>query len=164
MQCGAENVYEAAPLARSMAGNGSSVENAADGQKMSKRKKNYPDPVLVIDSYGADALRLYHGSAGVPDYDANGGPKHGSFFLVSQAHYLSRGLNCSRDDAPRLVDADGLDQRHREARRPQQRDRDDARRVARVGLVMREERRELPPGGPSDDRVRPQELSVASRR
>ncbi|EOD13546.1 hypothetical protein EMIHUDRAFT_427789 [Emiliania huxleyi CCMP1516] len=32
---------------------------AADGQKMSKRKKNYPDPVLVIDSYGADALRLY---------------------------------------------------------------------------------------------------------
>ena len=33
------------------------------------------------------------------------------------------------DDAPRLVDADGLDQRHGEARRPQQRDRDDARRV-----------------------------------
>lgn len=32
---------------------------AADGQKMSKRKKNYPDPVLVINKYGADALRLY---------------------------------------------------------------------------------------------------------
>ena len=32
---------------------------AADGKKMSKRLKNYPDPNLVIDSYGADALRLY---------------------------------------------------------------------------------------------------------
>ena len=32
---------------------------AADGQKMSKRKKNYPDPTLVINKYGADALRLY---------------------------------------------------------------------------------------------------------
>ncbi len=24
---------------------------------MSKRLKNYPDPVIVIDQYGADALR-----------------------------------------------------------------------------------------------------------
>ncbi|XP_029673346.1 isoleucine--tRNA ligase, cytoplasmic [Formica exsecta] len=32
---------------------------AADGQKMSKRKKNYPDPMAVINKYGADALRLY---------------------------------------------------------------------------------------------------------
>lgn len=32
---------------------------AADGQKMSKSKKNYPDPVQVIDKFGADALRLY---------------------------------------------------------------------------------------------------------
>jgi isoleucyl-tRNA synthetase len=32
---------------------------AEDGQKMSKRKKNYPDPVLVINKYGADALRMY---------------------------------------------------------------------------------------------------------
>ena len=32
---------------------------AADGKKMSKRLKNYPDPVNVIDTYGADALRLY---------------------------------------------------------------------------------------------------------
>lgn len=32
---------------------------AADGQKMSKRKKNYPDPTVVIDKYGADALRMY---------------------------------------------------------------------------------------------------------
>ncbi len=32
---------------------------AADGKKMSKRLKNYPDPARVIDSYGADALRAY---------------------------------------------------------------------------------------------------------
>ncbi|XP_068108961.1 isoleucine--tRNA ligase, cytoplasmic [Hyperolius riggenbachi] len=32
---------------------------ASDGQKMSKSKKNYPDPMEVINSYGADALRLY---------------------------------------------------------------------------------------------------------
>jgi isoleucyl-tRNA synthetase len=32
---------------------------ASDGQKMSKRKKNYPDPMEIMDKYGADALRLY---------------------------------------------------------------------------------------------------------
>ncbi|XP_069002525.1 isoleucine--tRNA ligase, cytoplasmic [Embiotoca jacksoni] len=32
---------------------------ASDGQKMSKRKKNYPDPALIVQKYGADALRLY---------------------------------------------------------------------------------------------------------
>ncbi|MDD5727322.1 MAG: DUF5915 domain-containing protein, partial [Victivallales bacterium] len=32
---------------------------ADDGQKMSKRKKNYPDPQYVIDTYGADAVRLF---------------------------------------------------------------------------------------------------------
>jgi len=32
---------------------------AEDGQKMSKSKKNYPDPLEVIDKYGADSLRFY---------------------------------------------------------------------------------------------------------
>ncbi|KAI9321518.1 isoleucyl-tRNA synthetase [Dichotomocladium elegans] len=32
---------------------------AADGKKMSKRLKNYPEPGIVLDKYGADALRLY---------------------------------------------------------------------------------------------------------
>ncbi|MBM3201153.1 MAG: isoleucine--tRNA ligase [Chlamydiae bacterium] len=32
---------------------------AEDGQKMSKRLKNYPDPTEVFDKYGADAVRLY---------------------------------------------------------------------------------------------------------
>jgi isoleucyl-tRNA synthetase len=32
---------------------------AEDGRKMSKRLKNYPDPSLIFEKYGADALRLY---------------------------------------------------------------------------------------------------------
>lgn len=32
---------------------------AGDGKKMSKRLKNYPDPVEVVDKYGSDALRYY---------------------------------------------------------------------------------------------------------
>ncbi|EME28777.1 isoleucyl-tRNA synthetase isoform 2 [Galdieria sulphuraria] len=32
---------------------------AEDGKKMSKRLKNYPDPIQVTESHGADALRLY---------------------------------------------------------------------------------------------------------
>ncbi|KAG5547967.1 hypothetical protein RHGRI_013605 [Rhododendron griersonianum] len=32
---------------------------AEDGRKMSKRLKNYPSPMEVINDYGADALRLY---------------------------------------------------------------------------------------------------------
>jgi isoleucyl-tRNA synthetase len=32
---------------------------ASDGKKMSKRLHNYPDPMEVINKYGADSLRLY---------------------------------------------------------------------------------------------------------
>ena len=32
---------------------------AEDGTKMSKRLKNYPEPTVVVDKYGADAVRLY---------------------------------------------------------------------------------------------------------
>ena len=32
---------------------------AEDGKKMSKRLKNYPDPVSILSQYGADALRMY---------------------------------------------------------------------------------------------------------
>ncbi|KAG6100540.1 Isoleucine--tRNA ligase, cytoplasmic [Claviceps sp. LM454 group G7] len=32
---------------------------AEDGKKMSKRLKNYPDPSIVMEKYGSDALRLY---------------------------------------------------------------------------------------------------------
>ncbi|MFH4983268.1 hypothetical protein AB6A40_009977 [Gnathostoma spinigerum] len=32
---------------------------ASDGSKMSKRKKNYPNPMDIVNTYGADALRVY---------------------------------------------------------------------------------------------------------
>lgn len=32
---------------------------ASDGAKMSKRLRNYPDPMEVVEKYGADAIRLY---------------------------------------------------------------------------------------------------------
>lgn len=32
---------------------------AADGKKMSKSLRNYPDPTLLVNKYGADAVRLY---------------------------------------------------------------------------------------------------------
>ena len=32
---------------------------AEDGKKMSKRLKNYPDPTVILNNYGADPLRLY---------------------------------------------------------------------------------------------------------
>ncbi|QQS59519.1 GNAT family N-acetyltransferase [Candidatus Peregrinibacteria bacterium] len=32
---------------------------AEDGQKMSKSKKNYPDPQIIFDKFGADAMRFY---------------------------------------------------------------------------------------------------------
>lgn len=32
---------------------------AADGKKMSKRLNNYPDPMLLVNKLGADAIRLY---------------------------------------------------------------------------------------------------------
>ncbi len=38
---------------------------AEDGKKMSKKLKNYPDPTLVIEKYGADALRYYFVSSPV---------------------------------------------------------------------------------------------------
>jgi isoleucyl-tRNA synthetase len=32
---------------------------AEDGSKMSKSKKNYPDPMFIAHQFGADACRLY---------------------------------------------------------------------------------------------------------
>ncbi len=32
---------------------------AEDGKKMSKKLQNYPDPMMVLEKYGADALRVY---------------------------------------------------------------------------------------------------------
>lgn len=37
----------------------SGLINAADGKKISKRLKNYTDPISLIETYGSDALRFY---------------------------------------------------------------------------------------------------------
>lgn len=37
----------------------SGIVLAEDGQKMSKSKKNYPDPNIIFNKYGADAMRFY---------------------------------------------------------------------------------------------------------
>ena len=38
---------------------------AEDGKKMSKRLKNYPDPMTILEKYGADAMRYYLVSSSV---------------------------------------------------------------------------------------------------
>ena len=38
---------------------------AEDGAKMSKSKKNYPDPVLIANTHGADACRMYLCNSGL---------------------------------------------------------------------------------------------------
>ena len=47
-------LYDAAPY-KNVIVNG--LVLAEDGQKMSKSLKNYPNPMLMIDKYGADAVR-----------------------------------------------------------------------------------------------------------
>jgi len=45
------------PAFRNVAVNG--LVMAEDGKKMSKRLKNYPEPMEIIEKYGADAMRYY---------------------------------------------------------------------------------------------------------
>jgi isoleucyl-tRNA synthetase len=49
-------LFEAAPFKNVMT---TGTILAEDGTKMSKSKNNYPDPNLVIEKFGADALRFY---------------------------------------------------------------------------------------------------------
>uniref|UniRef100_A0A8D8XG24 Isoleucine--tRNA ligase, cytoplasmic n=3 Tax=Cacopsylla melanoneura TaxID=428564 RepID=A0A8D8XG24_9HEMI len=49
-------LFKQAPF-RNLIANG--LVLAQDGQKMSKSKRNYPDPMEIINRFGADALRLY---------------------------------------------------------------------------------------------------------
>jgi isoleucyl-tRNA synthetase len=42
---------------------------AEDGQKMSKSKNNFPDPMLLVDKYGVDALRFYLSGSTVMNAD-----------------------------------------------------------------------------------------------
>ena len=48
---------ESCPAFKNVIVNG--IVLAEDGKKMSKRLKNYPEPDLILDKYGADAMRYY---------------------------------------------------------------------------------------------------------
>jgi isoleucyl-tRNA synthetase len=48
---------EESPAFRHVVVNGTVL--AEDGKKMSKSLRNYPDPMLMVDAYGADAVRYY---------------------------------------------------------------------------------------------------------
>ncbi len=50
-------VKQSAPAFRNVIVNG--IVLAEDGKKMSKRLKNYPEPDILIEKYGADAMRYY---------------------------------------------------------------------------------------------------------
>jgi isoleucyl-tRNA synthetase len=50
-------VAEPTPAFRTVVVNG--IVLAEDGRKMSKRLKNYPDPMDMLEKYGADAMRYY---------------------------------------------------------------------------------------------------------
>ncbi|PPD89691.1 hypothetical protein GOBAR_DD13337 [Gossypium barbadense] len=56
---------------------------AEDGKKMSKRLKNYPSPMEVINDYGADALRLYLINSPVVRAETLRFKKDGVFGVVS---------------------------------------------------------------------------------
>ena len=49
-------LYDKAPFKNIKA---TGIALAEDGAKMSKSKKNFPDPKIILDQYGADALRFY---------------------------------------------------------------------------------------------------------
>ncbi|PIR78306.1 MAG: isoleucine--tRNA ligase, partial [Candidatus Magasanikbacteria bacterium CG10_big_fil_rev_8_21_14_0_10_36_16] len=54
---------ESVPAFKNVIVNG--IVLAEDGKKMAKRLKNYPDPMVVLEKYGADALRYYLASSPV---------------------------------------------------------------------------------------------------
>ena len=51
--------YVLSPALRSSPYAANTTPRCRDGKKMSKSLKNYPDPNLVIDTYGADATRMF---------------------------------------------------------------------------------------------------------
>jgi len=58
------------------------IVKAADGAKMSKSKKNYPDPLEIAHEFGADACRLYLTSSPAVRADDLKFQKSGVFDIV----------------------------------------------------------------------------------
>ena len=62
---------------------------AEDGEKMSKSKKNFPDPNMILDKYGADALRLYLISQGIVRGDSLKFKEEGVKMMVQNFHQFA---------------------------------------------------------------------------
>ena len=62
---------------------------AEDGEKMSKSKRNYPDPMEVVNKYGADALRLYLISTQVVKGEALKFRESGVNNVIKQVHQFA---------------------------------------------------------------------------
>lgn len=87
---------------------------AEDGQKMSKSKKNYPDPAILFNKYGVDALRIYLMSSPLmKGEDANFSEKLvqeisskvvGRFFNVVSFYELFRDELIETNEAPIVED------------------------------------------------------------
>ena len=77
---------------------------AKDGQKMSKSKKNYPDPNLLFDKYGADAVRLYL----ISSVAVSGGDLRfkGNIFILSRVGDLPKVVDSPKNI--RFLKFDGL--------------------------------------------------------
>jgi len=74
---------------------------AEDGEKMSKSKRNYPDVNLIIEKYGADALRLYLISQGVVKGDALKFKESGVRNIVQNIHmFIYNALNFIKQMIP----------------------------------------------------------------
>ncbi|MDD4476758.1 MAG: isoleucine--tRNA ligase [Patescibacteria group bacterium] len=61
-------VKESSPAFKNVIVNG--IVLAEDGKKMSKRLKNYPEPDLILEKYGADALRYYFATSPVMEAES----------------------------------------------------------------------------------------------
>ena len=53
---------------------------------MSKSKKNYPDPQIILDKYGADALRLYLISQGIVKGESMKFKEEGVKMIIQNIH------------------------------------------------------------------------------
>jgi len=62
---------------------------AEDGEKMSKSKKNFPDPELILEKYGADALRLYLISQGIVRGDSLKFKEEGVKMIIQNVHIFA---------------------------------------------------------------------------
>ena len=87
---------------------------AEDGQKMSKSKKNFTDPLILVDEYGADALRFYLMSNSVMNADNMNFSDKGVeevykkvlvlLYNVNNFYYLYKGIKPSKKKSNNILD------------------------------------------------------------